>query len=215
MIAPQMTAQARPLRPALAGLTIADPPERWRDLGFAVDDDGGMDIGGVRVALGTDGGGIISWSLRNIPATDSIDGLATTAAGPPSGTPAAAHPNGASGVDHVVVLTNEFGRTSLVLEQLGMPITYTREQSNGSMGFVRIGPAILELVHVRQFESPLACFWGLAITVEDLDALGRQLGASLGRIKAAVQPGRRIATVSASAGLSTALAFMTPEPART
>jgi hypothetical protein len=205
-----MTAQPRP---ELAELTIADPPDHWRELGFDVHEDGHFDLGGVRITLGVDGGGITSWSLRNIPETDSIDGLVTTAPSLPTPAPAVTHPNGALGVDHVVVLTNEFGRTSLLLEQLGIPITYTREMSNGSRGFVRVGPAILELVHVRQLESPLACFWGVAMIVEDLDALARRLGANLGRIHTAMQPGRRIATVRASAGLSPAVAFITPKPA--
>ncbi len=210
MIASQMTTQARP---ALAELTIADPPALWRELGFAVEPGGSFGLGGVRIRLAgeRDGAGITAWSLRGIDAElDSIDGLRTSATSQP-GPPPSTHPNGATSLDHVVVLTNEFGRTSLLLEQLGMPIKYTREQSNGSMGFVRIGPAILELVHVPQLQSVEACFWGLAITVPDLDALAALLGTRLGAIKAAVQPGRRIATLAASAGSSTAVAFMTPE----
>ncbi len=199
-------------RAELAGLSIADPPQRWRDLGFAVAEGGVLDVGGVLITLGVEGSGITSWSLRNVPATESIDGLSTVEPSPIEPPPPARHPNGATGLDHLVVLSNEFGRTSLLLEQLGIPIKHVREMSNGSMGFVRIGPAILELVHVRQLASPVAVFWGLVIVVEDLDALAERLGSRLGTVKTAVQPGRRIATVAESAGLSTALAFMTPEP---
>ena len=42
--------------PELAELAIADPPERWQALGFDVDENGNMDIGGVRVRLGERGG---------------------------------------------------------------------------------------------------------------------------------------------------------------
>jgi hypothetical protein len=77
------------------------------------------------------------------------------------------------------------------------------------MGFRRIGPAILELVEAPG--QPLG-FWGLVVTVNDLDALADRLGEHLGPIKPAVQPGRRIATVRPSAGLTTNLAFMDPEP---
>ncbi len=199
-------------RPELAELTIADPPGRWRALGFAVDDDGQLDLGGVRITLGAAGNGIRSWSLRNVTATGSIDGLATSSPRLAQAPPSAAHPNGATGLDHIVVLTGDFGRTADTLEQLGMPLKHTREQDNGSMGFVRIGPAILELVHVPQLESPDACFWGLAIVVRSLEKLATRLGSDLGRIKAAVQPGRRIATLAASAGCSTAIAFMSPTP---
>jgi hypothetical protein len=48
------------------------------------------------------------------------------------------------------------------------------------------------------------------VVVDDLDALGALLGAHLGRPRAAVQAGRRIATLRESAGSSVALAFMTP-----
>ena len=47
--------------------------------------------------------------------------------------------------------------------------------------------------------------------VSDLPALADLLGEHLGRIKDAVQPGRRIATLRDSAGLSAKVAFMDPE----
>ena len=55
-----------------------------------------------------------------------------------------------------------------------------------------------------------ATFWGLVINVDDLDAACDRIGE--GRIsapKAAVQPGRRIATVSADVGLGLPVALMT------
>jgi hypothetical protein len=196
----------------LAELTIADPPERWRELGFSVSDAGQLDVGGVRLQLGGAGAGITSWALRGAQTDGTIDGLQTTAPSTAEPPAPSTHSNGALGVDHIVVVTNEFGRTSLLLEQLGAPIKYTREQSNGSMGFVRIGPAILELVHVRQLESPVAVFWGITFTVADIDALAAALGERLGTVKQAVQPGRRIGTVTDAAGLSTEVAFMSPQP---
>jgi hypothetical protein len=48
--------------------------------------------------------------------------------------------------------------------------------------------------------------------VADLDALAARLGEQLAPAKDAVQPGRRIATLRAGAGVSPAMAFMTPEP---
>jgi hypothetical protein len=53
-------------------------------------------------------------------------------------------------------------------------------------------------------------FWGLTVVVADLDALAARLGARLGPVRDAVQPGRRIATLRAGAGSSVPLAFMTP-----
>lgn len=99
-------------RPELAGLEIADPPERWAELGFDVVD-GYVDLGGVRVRLGASGQGIVSWTLRGVGSTE-IDGLATCAdsGGPPPGGPV--HANGAIGIDHVVVVTPDFDRTSAI-----------------------------------------------------------------------------------------------------
>ena len=55
-----------------------------------------------------------------------------------------------------------------------------------------------------------ARFWGLVVTVADLDALAERLGPVLGSARPAVQPGRRIATARRAAGLGTRVAFMTP-----
>ena len=67
-----------PREPELAELVIADAPEPWQEIGFDVDEHGNMDIGGVRVRLGEDGGtGITAWSLLRVNAMGSIDGLPT------------------------------------------------------------------------------------------------------------------------------------------
>jgi hypothetical protein len=55
-----------------------------------------------------------------------------------------------------------------------------------------------------------ARLWGLTLVAGDVDALARPLGDRLGRVRDAVQRGRRIATVQPSAGLSVPLAFITP-----
>ena len=69
------------------------------------------------------------------------------------------------------------------------------------MAFVRFGPLIVEVVEA----GGQARFWGLTVTVPDVDALA---GPLLGSVRPAVQPGRRIATVRREAGLSVALALM-------
>lgn len=71
--------------------------------------------------------------------------------------------------------------------------------------FLRLGPVILELVETGH-AAP--AFWGLVVTVADLDAAAAGLGELLGSPRDAVQPGRRIATVRQAAGLSVALALM-------
>jgi hypothetical protein len=48
--------------------------------------------------------------------------------------------------------------------------------------------------------------------VEELERTAARLGSLLGEPRAAVQPGRRIATLQEEAGLGPAVAFMTPGP---
>jgi hypothetical protein len=202
--------------PELAELAIADPPERWAALGFDVDPDTGhVDVGGVRIRLGEPGHGITSWSLRRVSVLGTLDGLSTPNPSILRPPPYATHPNGATGLDHVVVVTPDFDRTARALDRAGLPLRRTREDvpGKGRLGFRRVGPAILELVHAPQLDSGDARFWGLAFVVVDLDELAERLGDDLGEIRTAVQPGRRIATLRSTAGLTPAVAFMSPDPA--
>jgi hypothetical protein len=79
--------------------------------------------------------------------------------------------------------------------------------------FFRGGETIVEMIGPD--EAPAdddrpAHFYGLAFTVADLDAVARLLGNGLGRIKDAVQPGRRIATLRHERyDLSVPIALMT------
>jgi hypothetical protein len=194
-------------RPALTALQIADPPERWQALGFAVDEDT-VHLGGVRLELGVNGYGIVGWSLDAVETANDVAGLATTNAPPAA---PQAHPNGAIALDHVVVLTPDFDRTAAALDQTGLTLTRIRDAGGFRQGFRRLGPAILELV-----EAPgthVTGFWGLVVTVADLDDLAKRLGGRLHPIKPAVQPGRRIATLDQAAGLTPQVAFMDPESA--
>lgn len=172
------------------------------------------------VELGAPGEGIVGWRLRGVAQDIDLDGLATEvehavpAEEVEHAVPAerlASHPNGALGLDHVVVLTPRFDRTAAKLAGAGMALRRVRQAPGGfRQGFRRLGPAILELVEAPDQPDRPARFWGLVVNVADLDALAERLGDQLGRIKPAVQPGRRIATLRASAGLGQAMAFMTP-----
>ena len=198
-------------RPELAALEVADPVERWEALGFAMAA-GQVELGGVRVVLGAEGRGITRWALRGIGEVDDIDGLATTSAARSAERPQieVTHPNGATGIDHVVVVTPDFDRTAAALDAAGMPLRRVRDAGTFRQGFRRLGPAILELVEAKTAPAGAASFWGLVVIVEDLEALSDRLGEHLGSVKPAVQPGRRIATLRGSAGLSAAVAFMDP-----
>jgi hypothetical protein len=206
-------------------ILVGDPREAWEAAGFTVDDDGTCRIGSVRVRLvGRDGGKrILGWSLRDAPAArladGSLDGLPTTAsdAAPAVG---AAHPNGATYIDHVVLLSPDLVRTTAALAAIG--VEPRGERDTDSYGapmrqiFFRLGEVILELVGQPDTTGEGdPGFFGLAITMADLDAAAARLGDHLGSVKDAVQDGRQIATLRhRDLGMSVAIALMSPEPAR-
>lgn len=194
----------------LASLALADPPECWHALGFEVAGSS-LELGGVELALGAAGEGIVGWSVRGTETETEIDGLPWLPASsePPGSGPS--HPNGAVALDHVVVATPDFDRTAVALDTAGLGLRRIRDAGGFRQGFRRLGPAILELVEAKGAADGPARFWGLVVIVSDLDALTARLGDRLGRVKPAVQPGRRIATLRDSAGLSTKVAFMDPE----
>jgi hypothetical protein len=207
-------------RPELAALRVGDSPGRWDELGFTVTGSS-VWLGGIELELVAGCDGISCWRLRGIGPAATIDGLETEVETAPTAAPppAAAHPNGAIGLDHVVVTTPDFDRSATALAHAGMPLRRVRDAPGGfRQGFRRLGPAILELVEARDGSSLVdaptgpARFWGLVVIVADLDALAERLGDHLGPAKNAVQPGRRIATLRQAAGLGEAVAFMTREP---
>jgi hypothetical protein len=209
--------------PELAELVVADPPAAWADAGFAVDDDGSCRVGNVRIRLvGRDSGKrIIGWTMRGLPPefAGALDGLPTQATDEPLCEPSE-HPNGTTSIDHVVVVTPDVERTVAAAVNAGIEVRRTRKVAPDQYGFegiqtfFRLGEPIFELLGpLEAGEGPPAWF-GLAYTVSDLDALVERYGPALGRVKDAVQPGRRIATLRhKELGLSVPTAFMTPEPA--
>lgn len=205
-------------------ILVGDPPDAWEAAGFTVDDDGTCRIGSVRVRLvGRDGGKrILGWSLRDAPAArladGTLDGVPTTSSSAAPATPAV-HANGATHIDHVVLLSPDLARTTAALEAIGVaPRGERQTESYGApmrQIFFRLGEVILELVGQPDSTGEGdPGFFGLAITVADLDAAGELLGPHLGDAKDAVQPGRRIATLRhRDLGMSVATALMSPEPA--
>lgn len=205
-------------------LRVADRPETWRSLGFAVEGDSCL-LGDVRVRLlGIEAGrGLFGWSLRGVASTE-LEGLATSIAEGPEQPPAAApeHPNGVTGVDHVVAFTPALERTVAVLEAAGLDLRRVREQPTPAgaprQAFFRLGATILEVVQQPKEAIPAggedrpAFFWGLALLAPDLDATLAALGGLAGEPRPAVQSGRRIVTLRRSAGLALPVALITPPP---
>ena len=123
------------------------------------------------------------------------------------------HPLGASGLDHLVVLTADLERTSAAIaEATGCELRRVREVGAMRQGFHRIGRGglIVELVERPDLPDGPASFWGLVLIVDDLDAACELIGTDrISPPKDAVQPGRRIATIRGDVGLGLPVALMT------
>ena len=203
---------------AVVGLEIADAPDAWRAAGFAVDGDR-CRVGGIVVHLvGRDRGKRIrSWTWEGLDGDGDLDGLPTRAGTGPTGE-APTHPNGATVLDHVVVVTPRLDRTVGAFEARGLGVRRVRDTDQyGSpfrQVFFRGGETIVEMigpVDAPADDERAAHFYGLAFTVSDLDAAASRLGDGLGPVKDAVQPGRRIATLRHEQyDISVPIALMTP-----
>jgi catechol 2,3-dioxygenase-like lactoylglutathione lyase family enzyme len=181
---------------------------------------------------------IVGWTLAGLarPAGTAddqpIDGLPTTtvasspesaesqAAPADAGPPPAdgAHANGAQGIDHVVVLSPDLERTTAAFAPLGLGVRRIRETDTYGapmrQAFLRVGPTLIEIIGShegsgRPADEDPSRWFGLALDVDDLDATAALLGDALGRVKPAVQTGRRIATLRhKEVGMSVPVAFM-------
>jgi hypothetical protein len=212
------------MTPTVDELIVADEPNAWSALGFELDGDTCV-VGDVRIRLaGPDAGkGLTGWSLRDVERTE-LDGLTTTRSDrqPPSEGPL--HPNGVTSLDHVVAIAPALERTVTALQGAGLDLRRVREEPTPAgaprQAFFRLGSTILEVVQEpaeaieRAGGDRPAFFWGLAFLAPDLEATVAGLGDRVSEVRAAVQPGRRIATLRRSAGLTMPVALMTPPPDR-
>ena len=211
------------MSPKVTELTIGDEFQAWRAAGFTVADDGTVRIGQVLIRLeGRDGGKRIrSWSWDGLSGEGPIDGLPTLSATDSSHDPAHpddVHPNGTTIVDHVVVTSTDIDRTIAAFESRDLSVRRVRHTDQYGppfrQVFFRAGEVIIELIGPdTPTDAAPARLYGLAFTVADLDATAALLAESIGRVKDAVQPGRRIATLRTKGlDISVPIAFMTPEP---
>ncbi len=205
--------------PTLAELELADEPGRWAALGFTVETDS-CRLGGVEVRFSDAGEqrGIVGWALRDLLSTE-LDGLPTAVSERAPASADSAHANGVIAIDHIVAMSPAFERSVDALRAAGLDLRRVREEPTPAgaprQAFFRVGNEILELVQEPDDvveraggrERP-ARFWGLAVLVEDLDHAVAAMAPHVGTVRAAVQPGRRIATVRRSAGLAVPLALM-------
>jgi hypothetical protein len=205
--------------PTLDELELADRPENWAALGFTLTGDR-CRLGDVELCFRDAGEqrGILSWSLRGLLSTE-LDGLPTTISERVAASGQPAHANGAVAIDHIVAMSPAFDRSVDALQAAGLDLRRVRDEPTPAgaprQAFFRVGREILELVQEPDEiveraggrDHP-ARFWGLAVLVEDLDRAVEAMAPHIGSVRAAVQPGRRIATVRRSAGLAVPLALM-------
>ncbi len=181
----------------------------------------------------------IGWDLETLEAHDvdpddlpgDIDGVPTSAivgAGTPPVAPP--HPNGVTAIDHVVVMTPDLDRTVAEFEALGISCRRVREGAAYGSKTVRqaffwlgnpdgtdeekvivevVGP---DVVDPEKSDEP-ARFFGLALTSTDLTQSAAVIGEHMKPPTDAVQPGRKIASISSKAGSTVALVLMSPHVA--
>lgn len=200
----------------LVGLTIGDDPAAWRAVGFTIDADR-LTVAGVTIHLVGAAGprGLLAWSLA--PAVGEVDGLAHRPT--PTAVAVRRHPNGVTGVDHVVVGTPDVDRT---LEALAAVDLRPRRRVDALRGgdrtyaFFLLGTCVLEVIgpatHDPARTPGPATFVGLAFLADDLDAVAG-LPDVAGDPRDAIQPGRRIVTLRTHEhDVSVPLALLTPRP---
>lgn len=184
----------------LEGLRLGATGEALAALGLAVIA-GRAVVGGVTLEAAP-GEGILGLDLTGASADGPLP-LVEVEPGPPG-----EHPVGAIAVDHVVVLCGDVDAT---IAALGTEPRRVEERDGRRYGFVVATTTLLEFVGPVKPDGRPARPWGLGLAVADLDAAVRQLGLACGEPGAAVQPGRRIATVRHERlGLSVPTVLLSP-----
>ena len=216
---------------SIVELVLSSEPDGWRRIGLDVTGDRSQ-VGLVGVRFTGGSSGITGWTLSGdadgvsngkgngngepVEHEVSIDGLPTRIVALSGELPLPpVHPLGVSRIDHVVITTSSLERTCGAIESAtGEPLKRVREAGPGiRQGFHRFGEVIIEVVERADLPRDAATsFWGLVLVVEgDLFEACAGLGPELvGLPRAAVQPGRLIATVRQELGLGLPVALMTP-----
>ena len=200
----------------LAAIDIGGDVDAWLAIGLVADDHGRIPFSNGALEFVPGAQGVVALSIEcadELP--HEIDRIAVR---PGAVVPAVDHPIGVVEIDHVVVMTDSLERTSEgFATALGLECRRIRETDTVRQAFHRFADqggrrgSIIEIVESDRVRSP--ALFGLVLNVADLDAAAARLGPELvSAPKPAVQPGRRIATVRAGAGLGVALALMSPEP---
>jgi hypothetical protein len=201
----------------LNALIVDDPIEAWNAAGFAGEDV--VTIGSTTIVTTAaseragDGhrNGIVGASIEGIGELDGLDLGTWVSTGEADS--AEEHPNGVVAIDHVVVMTPDCDRTTDCFEGQGIEARRVRtiELSGGDrrQTFFWLGDVICEVVGPDESDCDgPARWWGLALTVRDLEATVAMLGNFASPIKPAVQAGRFVSTLKRDAGLGVPILFI-------
>lgn len=204
---------------AVAEIVVRSSLEPWVAIGLAVID-GVAQIGGIRLrfepAAADQPAAIAAWVMDGAPTNPlSIDGLPTRhvdVGATSAAVGGAAHPLGVVSFDHLVVMTDSLDRTCSAIEAAtGEPLKRVRELGQIRQGFHRLGELIVEVVETKAAAADHAALWGFVFVVDDIHGAADRLGPDLISLpKAAVQPGRFIASFRPAAGLGLPIALMSP-----
>ena len=206
----------------LTALIVDDPIDVWHAAGFAGDDV--ITIGSTTIVTtgATDGQspahrrGIVGAAIASV---GELDGLALGTWALREAATRVDHPNGVVAIDHVVVMTPDCDRTTSNFEAKGIEARRVRkiplEGGDRRQTFFWLGDVICEVVGPEEpdGEGP-AQWWGLALTVRDLDSTVALLGDAVTPIKPAVQPGRYVSTVRRDAGLGVPVLLISEHPTK-
>jgi hypothetical protein len=199
---------------AIIELHLAGSSEPWAAVGLTIVD-GRSWIGNVALRFVEPVGDeprLVGWTLAGSPTTPAdIDGIPTIYDDPLE-LQSSQHALGAIAFDHVVVSTNSLDRTcGAISDATGEPLKRIRDLGSIRQGFHRLGAMIVEVVESSRTEADTASLWGFVLNVTDLHDVANRLGPDLlAPPKAAVQPGRFIASFRPDAGLGLPIALMTP-----
>jgi hypothetical protein len=202
-------------------LIVDDPIEAWNAAGFAGDDV--ITIGSttiVTTAASENRGdghrhGIVGASIEG---TGELDGLQLGTWVEGADDPIdLEHPNGVIAIDHVVVMTPDCDRTTTAFQEQGIDVRRVRTielpGGNRRQTFFWLGDVICELVGPDEPDGDgPAQWWGLALTVRDLDATVAMLGEAVTPSKPAVQTGRFVSTLRRDIGLGVPILFISEHP---